>query len=725
MRAETSGIRLSVLGVTVMALFAALFGRLWFLQVAAEPGLELKVVNGSLRTVSLPPTRGRILDAVGRVLADNRPGLGATIERNGIRNDAKRAAMWEKLAGPLHTTQADLEARYKDVQNDPLLPVPLAEDLSEFDAIFLRERNVDYPGVAIVEGGQRSYRYSPIASNIVGYMGKIQKGSEDVYNRETGYAPNDLVGIYGIERSFEKELRGKAGSKTVEIDSNNRVVRVVNEVTAEPGNDVQLTIDIRKQQYVELILNAEMAKRRGERPPPHRLPDLSLDKEQPVFDTTEGAVVLENASNGEIMAMTSNPGFDNRWYDGKTDGKVLQSLFGSHDVLDVTTDEKTVVPNNNAPLVDRSISTQFAIGSTMKLFTSAAGLRSGLINSQDKFTDTGKWTMPNCKPGDQPESCDKGNAGFAVYGKITLAEALSVSSDTFFYDLGARLWTETGQDAYVLQKELRSFGMGSKLGIRLPSENAGLVPDKAVKKALVKAGVLTKFAGSNYFTGDNVNLAIGQGFIGITPLQLANGYASFANGGTVWKPRIAKALYAPGTPDLAYGLADLEHAQKIQDYTPEKFGSVDLPEEITKPIREGLRGVLTGDIINGQPSTAGDTFRTWDFKEFPIWGKTGTAQVDSIDGHDTSLFASFGGPKDEPSKYAVASIIRNAGFGGQASAPLVKCIWTVLQNEALIPQLPAVAVLDKSVLTPRVWAIPADFDASCLNVEFTINRREN
>jgi penicillin-binding protein 2 len=354
----------------------------------------------------------------------------------------------------------------------------------------------------------------------------------------------------------------------------------------------------------------------------------------------------------------------------------------------------------------------------MKLFTSVAGLRAGLIAGSTHFLDKGTWSLPEtqCKKG-EPVECSKTNADRAVYGDLTLPGALTVSSDAFFYDLGARLWYETTKGSDLLQNELRSFGFGSRLGIQLPSENAGLVPDAKVKKQLALNGVIDKFAGSDYFTGDNVNLAIGQGFIGITPLQLANGYGSFANGGTVWKPRIAKALYEPGTADLAFHLADVAHAQISTTYLPEKFGDVDLPADIVDPIKRGLRGVVTQDKVNGFSSTAGAAFAGWDFDEFPIWGKTGTAQAGDQDSEkDTSLFASFGGPKDEPPKYAVASVIKYAGFGGQASAPVVKCIYEVLKDPALLPELLDYSPLDKTVVVPRQWPEHKDFDASCLNI---------
>jgi penicillin-binding protein 2 len=183
MRAETSGIRLSVLGVTVLALFAALFARLWFLQVAASPGLEQRVVNSRIRTVPLLPTRGRIYDREGRILADNRRSLVVVVDQSGIRDKKKRADLFMKLAGVLQVQPDELQARYDSKKYNRLLPLPVAENVTELVAGYIAERSVLYPGVSVVPTSQRTYRYSPIASQLVGYMGQMRSSASPVRNR--------------------------------------------------------------------------------------------------------------------------------------------------------------------------------------------------------------------------------------------------------------------------------------------------------------------------------------------------------------------------------------------------------------------------------------------------------------------------------------------------------------------------------------------------------------
>jgi penicillin-binding protein 2 len=723
MRVSSGAVRLSVLGVTVLTLFSVLFVRLWFMQVLSTPDLEKRIVTLNIKEVYLLPPRGRILDRKGRVLADNIQDLTVVIDRKNLKKDSDRKMLFERLSAPLQKSVEEMEKRYQSGPYDRLLPLPLAEGISETLARGLLERIVDFEGLAIVESHDRAYRYSPTAGSIVGYTGKIQKESLDTYKAK-GYQATDTVGVYGVEKAFEEELRGKPGRQKVEVNASNQVVRVIEKVEPEPGKDVQLTIDVQMQQYAEHIFHIELLKRRQERPSR----DVSLitghseGEVKPLFKASDGALVVEDATNGEIIALVTDPSFDNRWYSEKTDGATLDTLFGSDKVADSIGIEREV-PRNNAPLFQRAVSGTFAIGSTMKPFTAVAALKAGIIGSGTVFSDNGKWTMPDCKPVEEPTGCEKSNAGGAAYGSVNMSAALAVSSDAYFYDLGAKLWLDTEKNTDVLQKELRGFGFGEKLGVRFPGDQEGIIPDREVKKKLGERGVIDKFASRGYFTGDNVLLAIGQGLTAITPLQLVNGYAALANGGSVWRPRIAKAIYEPGTPDLTYGLADIEHAVVATLFEPEVINKVDLEEKYVAPVKDGMRRVLK-DTINGQPATARDTFKDWNFEEFPLWGKTGTAQIDERDENDTSLFGSFGGPKDDPSKYAMVAIIEKGGFGGQAAAPVSKCMWQVLQNPSLLPEVSPIAPLDKTNVVPRAWNRPENFDGSCLLVDFSARTKE-
>ena len=399
MSAESRGLRLSILGIVMVSLFVALLGRVWYLQVMNEQsGQEVTTVN-EVRTIQIPPMRGRIVDRVGRVLADNKRTLVVTVDRKVIRRQSARVPLLTRLAGALGTTPEELEKRRNDARYDPLLPLPVAEGVDESVAVYLRERQEDYPGVEVTEGWQRVYRYSPVASHIVGYVGRIPDTDEADEYRAQGYQLSDIVGRSGIEMSFESDLRGTPGYVKYEVDASNRVVQEVERVDPIPGRDVQLAIDLKVQQYAEQILEAGLKEARARTP---------KDKPGVYFKAPAGSLVVEDPRNGEILAMASNPPFDNRFFVGGVSQAKYEELFGE---------------TSGNPQVNRAIQGQYQLGSTMKMFTSVAALNSGIIPYANyEIDDKGTYVIPKCA--DEPSGCEKKNAGGAIYGKINLPEAL-------------------------------------------------------------------------------------------------------------------------------------------------------------------------------------------------------------------------------------------------------------------------------------------------------------
>jgi len=700
MRADSSGIRLSVLGITVLALMVTLFGRLWYLQVVASPGLEQSVEGKKLQRVPLPAIRGRIYDSQGRILADNRRSLTVTIDRDQIRDTKKRALLFERLAGPLGVLPADLEARFAEVRWSPLLPFPAADDVSEQTAIWLKERREDYPGLDVQEGFQRFYRFAPLASHIIGYVGAVPAKQAKSY-RDRGYQLSDTVGIAGIEQAFESELRGSPGYRIVEVNALNRPVRVVEEVPPKPGNDIQLTIDLKVQQYAEQILDAELRTRRQQSPPDQKDPAGRVIRTPGSFRAPAGSVVMLDVNTGAIAAMASNPPFDNRWF---TTGGVPDARF------------KQLFGGKYSPLINRVVQGEYLIGSTMKPFTAASALHWNLLDPNAKFDDQGKYVIPECKDQDEVAGCIRYNAGKAKYGLLNLTEALTVSSDVYFYGLGYRLWTETPVGSDALQNDLRAFGFGKLSGIDLPEEHSGRVPDRAAKKKLADAGAINQQAGTNYFSGDNMQLAIGQGLVAVTPLQLADAYATFANGGIHWRPMIVQAIYAPDAPDKSSGVVDLSKATVVRQIAPQQLNTVDFLPSVREPIAAGLEGVVSKTVVTKtgpHEGTAEKAFADYTFaKEFPVSGKTGTAQLGdgSKSEEDTSLFGAFGGPKDGPPVYASAAVLEQAGFGGQSAAPMTKCLFEKLADPSSLAEPLQQPSLDKTqTVAARLPALdPAD-----------------
>ena len=696
MPADSRGVRLSVIGIVVFSLFVALFARLWYLQVVQKDEFAAVQSANQIRTVALPPMRGRILDREGRVLADNDSTLNVTIDRSVIKTQAQRTALFDRLAGALKTTPDELEKRYESGKYSPYQPLPLAEDVDESTAVFLKERREDYPGVEVEEGWLRKYRFAPLASQIVGYLGAISKDTQGQYVKQ-GYQLNDRVGVAGVEQTYESELRGKPGYIKYAVDAKNRVLGVVDRVEPVAGNDVQLTIDLKLQLYTEQTLQAGIQSART-----HQVTvtgtDLRPQSTGQTFSAPAGAAIVQDPNTGEILAMASYPTFDNRWFVGSISDDKMQQLF----------------PADRSPLVNRAISGQYAIGSTMKLFTSIAALQSGQLNAGNYvYDDKGTYEIPECY--DSRVGCVFHNSGGLKPGRIDLTNALSMSSDVYFYRLGVDMWQNTSEK-YVFQNTLNQFGFGADTGVDLPYEFAGRVPTAELKKQLANEDVISKEDGAGYFVGDNLQLAIGGGLFAASPLQLVNGYSTFANGGDRLQPRVVAAVLAPGTPTTAPGQVDLSQAQPTKQFGPVVAAHLDIPQDWQGNITRGLIGVLRKSSF--PPGTAFRTFQDYNYDAFPIAGKTGTAQISSDQPEkDSSLFVGFGpiGPGTKP-QYTIGAVIEKGGFGAEGAAPVVKCLF-----KAVSGQLPASLVepQQSDPLDPnstQAGVIPPLADPSCVKI---------
>jgi penicillin-binding protein 2 len=392
--------------------------------------------------------------------------------------------------------------------------------------------------------------------------------------------------------------------------------------------------------------------------------------------------------------MASYPTYDNRWFIGGLPQAKFEQLFPD---------------GPNSPLVNRAISGRYQLGSTMKLFTSVAALASGIVpNPNWAIDDGGEYEIPDCVEGQQ---CIFKNAGNAIYGRINLPAALTVSSDVYFYTLGVDMFLDPRPQ--LMQTEIRKFGLGSETGIDLPFEYDGVVPDKDYKQKLYELGAIKKDS-SGYYTGDNLQLAIGQGLLTATPLQLTAGYGAFANGGTVWEPHVVSAIYPPGAPDAGSGRVDLTGIPPLRTIDPVVKSSVPLPPEWRDAIVGGLVGVL-----RNPRGTAYDTFQSYDYNRFPIAGKTGTAQSGSKKSEeDDSLFAGFGPiSPDQPPQYVIGAVLEDAGYGSWSAAPVTKCLFEVLSGARVASEPQQADLLDRN--SDRAAVLDDPPDASCLAVPNT------
>lgn len=759
MAVDQRSARLGVLATVSLLLIGLLGARLWFLQSVESDKYQAAVTAAKTREVFVPAERGRIFDADGRVLADNQRILTVTVDWSVVKREKNRKALFERLSGPLKTPVDDLMRRYdpcyklpkpckKGQLYDSLLPLPLKEDVDEATVAFLKERSEDYPGVDVVEQYKRVYPYAPLAAHVVGYMGAINAETLDSYLAQ-GYKRNERVGQFGVELSMERELHGQWGKRVYEVDASGSIVRELTDQRIEPvaGFDIQLSIDLDIQQYAEQALETELRQRRNlpedlaqNDSAPHNPCDIKTNCETRVYQKTlpdgtkvdypewvqhkapAGAVVVENHENGQILAMASYPTFDNRWMESGISGTKYKELFPS------TNPDGTPIDPDQSILVNRAVQGNYNLGSTIKPFVAWSAMHAGIIDQNTVWKDEGEYRLTTIDPSDCQ---DKGGIARCIfknatnkrtnkpstYGPVTVSDALAVSSDTFFYHLGEEFWRlseELPDQQSLLKVNLERFGFGSKSGVQLPFEWKGRVPDDAVKKALVDKGVLAKGEVPRLVVGDNVQVAIGQGLMAATPLQLTGAYSTIANGGFLLQPTIVKAIYAPLTPDASPAVADLAAGTVVQSFDkPVVRDQLEMPPEVLQPIVEGLHRVIRGRGVtypsNFYHATTGESL----FKGFPvdIYGKTGTAQGAAVlPWNDSSVFGSFS--EEEGLPYTVVSYLEKSGYGSKAAAPVTKCMFLALAGDVATDP---VYVSDPLDLNSTVPAPPKQLaDTTCL-----------
>jgi penicillin-binding protein 2 len=623
---ESARVRLTILAVVVACLFAALFARLWYLQVISGPQAQAAAQNQGVRIVYTPAPRGRVLDRNGTPIVDNRISEVVTVSRDVAKRDPEVLGRLSALVG---VTYDALLHTVNDPRYSPYAPVPVAQDVDVSKIVYVKEHTDEFPGVDATAEAVRSYMPGPlgmVAANIVGYVGQITDKELAVHKKD-GYQPGDLIGQSGIEAAYESVLRGQPGITKLQVDAQGRVLGVLGYQPPVEGHDVWLSIDLNDQKLAEQSLADGLAADRQTNDKPSGGPGNA-------YKAPAGAAVVLDPRDGSVLALATNPTYNPADF---VNG-ISTQRFAYYQA-----------PNNHYPLDDRTIQGDYAPGSTFKLVTAIAGLRYGIISPGSVFDDQGFLQVGPTK---------FYNDSHAAYGPVSLSRAITVSSDSYFYNVGATFWN--GRARYgdsALQDVARELGFGSPTGIDLPNEASGRIPDPASRKKL-HAENPTAFPNGDWFTGDSVNTSIGQGDVAVTPLQLANAYATFANGGTLWQPRLALKV-----TDQA--------GRVIQQSSPVPTRHVDIPPQWRAPMLAGFEGVVADPA-----GTAYGAFSGFPLAQYPVAGKTGTAQVAGK--QPTSVFASFA-PATNP-QYVVDAILEEAGYGADAAAPVVRQIYTGLFN---------------------------------------------
>lgn len=665
-----SRLSLLVIQIFIISLMVALLGRLFYLQVAAAPQYKDAALSIQSRDVVTPATRGLIVDSSGVPLALNKVGVAITVDRTLIdKQEDKGEAVLRSLARLLKIKYVDVLQRTRlcgELEvgkragcwtGSRFQPIPITKDADPAIALQIVERSDQFPGVSAAPVAIRAYpgNAEVNAAHMLGYIGPLTEGDLAGDNGRS-YFRSEYIGKAGLEIQYDEFLRGSPGIKTFTVDRKEVVTDTRKVTNPIPGNHLVTSIDARLQAASEKALAAAVARSRANG-----------------YRADGAAAVVMDVVTGRVLSLASYPTFDPNAYERGLTTEQARDLYSE---------------SKGVPALSRALQGQFAPASTFKAVSLVAAANAGynLNANYDCPGDfqVGTRTFRNFESKDQ--------------GTLSMKKAMAVSCDTIWYKIAFSEWLKDGglnpkdsPNDYFF-KAAEGFQVGQRTGIDLPSESSGRLAnrdwrlswygqnkdfycnykERASKEQ--QTAFLLELARENCLDGDKiragdaVNFSIGQGDTVITPLKLAQMYAAIANGGTIWKPTVGKAIV---TTD----------GKILKSISPEKVGSLPATKATLKFLQSSLREV----IVSGTGAGA--------FSGFPIniSGKTGTAEVfgRNTDGSlksDTSWFAGYG-PTEKP-RYVVVMMVSQGGFGASSSGVGVRQIFETLlgvKSSVIVP----------------------------------------
>jgi penicillin-binding protein 2 len=617
----TIALRVLIMAGITLALVAMILFRLWFLQILAGKQYVAEANDNRLRTVKVVAPRGVIMDRTGTVIVDNRPGLAIGIRVMDLPSGGdKQKRLVKRLAAVIGMTPQQV---YTELRKHPGYRYDLRivkRDVSQSEVNYILEHKFSFPGVEVQKDYLRSYPFTTLAAHVLGYVGPISADQLKT-PRFRGYALDAEIGQAGVEWTYDSFLRGIDGSYKIQVDVNGNPKKgasVSGGTQPQAGDNLVLTIDRRIQRAAQRAV----------------VQGIRIAHQNANWGANGGGAVVMNVRNGEILAMASYPTYDPSVYVSGLSEKDYKALSQ---------------PSANFPLLSRVDQTPYAVGSTFKPITAIAGLEEGVITPYTTFYCPGSYTPPHLLH-KQVFPCWLKSG----HGSMSLLYALEESCDVYFYNVGDLFFYRKGTE---LEDWATRLGLGKSTGIDIPGEVVGLMPTPQWKKKHF-AGPHFNAVDRNWPPGDSIHLAVGQGYVTATPLQMAVAYAAIANGGYVVTPHLGLKLLNPsGT--LARTLK------------PPRRRKLDILPGVLSWIRRGL--VLAANGGNGTSTPV--------FAGYPVTvaGKTGTAEV-VVGGRllNYAWYISYA-PADNP-KYVVAVMIEKGGHGGTAAAPAARMIYDALFN---------------------------------------------
>ena len=645
--------RLFLVYVIAFAMLVSLGGRLYYLQVMNTGSFTKLAEQNQTRDVIVPGIRGQILDDVGGQFVTNQTALVVSVDMMTLSQLPGGAApVLHRLASLLGMSYNSLTQQTRLCGpkvsqpcwvGSPYQPIPVDQHVSDQVALQVMEEQKDFPGVTAQVQPVVDYP-EPDGADPAQVLGYLQPATQQEVAAEhlptTGFSGVDLVGQSGLEAQYDSQLRGKVGTQVVSVNAAGDVTGTVSQAKPVNGDDLVTSLNANIQVDAQNALDAAVAKSRSEGNDPKQA----------------AAVVL--TTTGRVVAMASYPNYDPSVWTSGISQQEFNYLFGS---------------SSGAPVINWATMGQWAPGSTWKITSTAAAVANGY--SLDGLYDC-------------PASISIGghsfvNDGNPNEGEMTFAEALIQSCDTVFYQLGYDMYlsddtnandvTSPNAPVQKMQKMELAWGFGQSTGIDLPEENLGSVPTREWLYYYWKDNANTGenwckngreygsyvqqiewqdcYYGNVWEPGQAAIAAIGQGYVSVTPLQLADAYAALANGGTLYSPRIGEALISPS-------------GQVVQSINPPVVRHLPVSSYTLAYIRNALQGVVTA-------GTAAGAFSGFPLNQVCVAGKTGTAQV--YGSQASSVFASFA-PCNDP-QYVVVVMVPDSGYGADVAAPAVRQIW--------------------------------------------------
>lgn len=655
--------RLVVLQVLVASLLLTLLGRLWYLQVLTGADYRQVAAANRTRTILTPAARGAILDAAGRPLATNRTALVVAVDRVALlRQPDDGAAVLSRLSRVLKIRVGELRQRITPCgpkasgrcwNGSPYQPVPVTQldpsAAATRTALTILERREDFPGVSAQVRAVRSYPGGSSAAHLLGYVGPISQ--DELAALPAGQRASrrsDLVGRSGLEQQYDDALRGRPGLRTVSVDSAGAVTGTVREVAPRSGQTLVTSISVGVQRALERALAGAVARART----------VGRAGGGGPADTAAGVVL--DARTGAVVALASYPTFDPNAFVPAISTSQYRALTAA---------------DNGSPLFDKAIQGQYPPGSSFKPISTTGLVAEGTASFSGSYDCPGAVTIAGQT---------FRNFESIAMGTLSLRRTLVVSCDTVYYPLAyadylrdqARI-AAGKKPLEAVQRTARRYGLGAPTGVDLPGEAGGLIEDRAQRRRYwetflrpnaCKGARDPRFSpqrraadldyckyGYVYRPGDQVMFDIGQGTVLVTPLQMAAAYAALVNGGTVYSPRVGRALLGP----------DGSVRRRLRAPVRGRLG---VDPRILADVTDAMYGVTS------EPGgTAYGAFAGFPQAVVQVGGKTGTAE-NGPGKPPTAWFGSFAGPPGNP-RYVTVVTVHYGGQGGVVAAPAVREVW--------------------------------------------------